>query len=231
MFIFTTTILQKLKDKNPTLENPSAKVKSTSDQWHGLKMCKHGWHMVFKAELVSVTWELGYGTILPFVTALTELKASGSFPTLSASHPMVTLLHATGMLPTMVWRWEDCLNDGWDGNSVMAAQILYSSSLILMIKTRKNYGNLKKNLSDWCISFVSEVPGCVVLGEQASWVDLKGLCLWDIDRGTWRTAAEGLGWPSLQWMLRKTFHLALGWVTQRFAIASFFQTKHLGLSY
>lgn len=98
--------------------------------------------MVFKAEIVSVGWELDYGTILPFVPALPELKASGSFPTLSASHPIVTLLHATGVLSIMVCRWEDSLNDGWDGNSVMAGQILIITDAL--DQNKKNLWKLKK---------------------------------------------------------------------------------------
>lgn len=187
--------------------------------------------MVFKAEIVSLGWELDYGTILPFVPALPELKASGSFPTLSASHPIVTLLHATGVLPIMVCSWGG-QPQWWVGWKFCDGR---TNTLLIITdahdQNKEKLWKLKKNLLDWCISFVSEVSGCVVLGKQASWVDLKGLCLWDIDRGTWRRAVEGLGWPSLQWMLRKTFHLALDWVTQRFAIASLFQTKHLGLSY
>lgn len=230
MFIFTTTILQKLKNKNPTLENPSAKVKSTSDQWHGLKMCKHGWQRAFKAEIVSVGWELDYGTIL-FIPAFPELKASGSFPTLNASHPIVTQLHATDALSIMVYRWggQPQWWMGWkfcDGRTNTLPNITdaHDQNKKKLWKFKKKYFRLMYFFCLWSPRVCSSWQAGE-LGRSERLVPL-GHC-----RCTWRRAAEGLGWPSLQWMLKKIFHLALDWVTQKFAIASFFQTKHLSLSY
>lgn len=136
----------------------------------------------------------------PFFSTLPELKASCSFPTPDASClPSVTLLHVTGGPSIMhhgvqmreEW-WRPSLilpagaNDGWEENSVvMAGQMFYSSPLMLVIKTKKGLWKFKKNHISPTDVLLSSLKSlwCVFLGKQADWVDLRGLCLWDIDGG------------------------------------------------
>ena len=85
------------------------------------------------------------------------------------------------------------VDDGWDEYCVvMAGQILYSSSLMLMIKTRKIYGDLKKLgcLTDVLFS-CQNCPGCRVRGKQADEVGVKGFCSGTLTGVTWRRVWKG----------------------------------------
>ena len=72
----------------------------------------------------------------------------------------------------------------------------HSSSLMLMIKTRKKSWNFFLNVSQMIV-FLSSLksPGYVVLGKQADWVDLQGLPSGTLTGATWGRAVEGLGRP------------------------------------
>jgi hypothetical protein len=67
--------------------------------------------------------------------------------------------------------------------------------------------------------------------QEADWVNGKVYASGKLIGFPGRQHGKKQAGPSLQLMCSKTFHLALGWLTQRSATAHLFQTKHLGLSY